>query len=97
MRGGMISGDASLVEVGRLAWCLGVAGSGLGGLGGLGRGGGCGGGVGGLLYWGFSLLVFGCLTRGKQGDSGAFGGCRGGWERGGGVGGWRGNDFTGVG
>ena len=106
-----MSGDASLVGVGGLAWCLGVAGSGwewlgvagsgLGSLGGL--GGGWGGGRrgrslrGGLLYWGFSLLEFWGLTRGKQGDNWAFWGCRGGWEWGGGVGEWRGDDFTGVG
>ena len=80
---------------------MGVAGSVLGGLGGGRRGRSLRGGV---LYWGFSLLEFWGLTRGKQRDNWAFWGCRGGracgiggWERGNGVGGLRGDDFTRVG
>ena len=64
-----MGGGASLVGVGGLAWCLGVAGSGLGGLGGGRRGRSL---RGGLLYWGFSLLELWGLTRGKQRDNGAF-------------------------
>ena len=49
---------------------MGVAGSVLGGLGGGRRGRSL---RGGGLYWGFFLLEFWGLTRGKQGDNGAFG------------------------
>ena len=94
-----MGGGASLVGVGGLAWCLGVAGSGwewlgvagsgLGSLGGLGRGwsGGRRGRSlrGGLLYWGFSL--FWGLAWGEKWDNGAFWkGCRG--ARASGNGGW---------